>query len=211
MVELALCRSRYEFATWCPPSDELTPTSEQLAALRATLQSGKVPYADFAIWGPYGSRLARFKKTDAQVFVGNALVTKRVDGPASFEAWCSAWDLFSVAMISLGAARVGTLMKYKSGMLQLMRLFPKFWGVLHTSDIIVRTERWSKLREQLETIVVMEAAPPGYSNEMPWDTVIAQSAYGADSLNAGWWRTHFELPCTLASSPGGASGMIREV
>jgi len=83
--------------------------------------------------------------------------------------------------------------------------------VLQTTDIIVRTERWSKLREQLDTYVVMGAAPPGYSNDMPWDTVIAQSAYCTDSLNAGWWRTHFELPCTLAASPGGASNMIREV
>ena len=210
-AELAVYRSRYIEQAGCAPPDETTPTSEQLAALRALLQSGRVPFADFAVWSPYGSRLARFRKTDAAVFIGNALVQKRVEGPTTFEAWCSSWDLFTVAMVSLGAAKLGAMMKYRAGLVQLTRLFPRFWGVLQTTDILVRTERWSKLREQLETFAAMGAAPPGFVATAPWDTVISQSAYGADTLNAGWWRSHFELPCTLASTPGGATQMIHTV
>jgi len=97
-VELALCRNRYISAAGCPPPEELTPTAEQLAALQSLLASGRVPFVGFAVWCPFGSRLARFRKTDAQVCVGSTLVSNRVDGPANFESWLASWDLFSVAI-----------------------------------------------------------------------------------------------------------------
>ena len=52
---------------------------------------------------------------------------------------------------------------------------------------------------------------PGFSPGRPWDGVIAQSSYGRGGLNAEWWRAHFELPCTLASSAAGAARTIRDV
>jgi len=198
-------------ATGCSPPEEHTPSSEQLAALRAVLNSGRVPYVDFAVWGPYGARVARFRKTEAAVFVAGELVTKRVDGPSSFDAWLVSWELFAVAMVSLGAARVGTLARYRNGVQQLVKLFPKMWGILQTTDVIVRSERWGRLREQVENTKACGAETPGFDPEAPWDFIISSSSYGAEGGNAAWWQAHFVLPCTLSSSAPGASGMIRHL
>ena len=158
-TELALARRCYIDAAGCDPCEEHTPTGEQLAGLRMVLKANRAPYVDFAVWGPFGSRLSRFRKTDASVFVGNTLVTERVNGPVGFEAWAASWDLFAMAMVSLGAARIGTLAKYRAGIVQLTRLFPRMWSVLHTSETIVRTERWSRLREQIEGLAAMGGPP----------------------------------------------------
>jgi len=209
-VELAACRAAYVEATGCSPPEEATPSAEQLAALQALLNSGRVPFCDFAVWGPYGARAARFRKTEASVFIAGELVSKRVDGPSSYDAWAASWDLFASDMISLRAARVGTLNRYKAGVLQLTRLFPRMWGILQTTDVIVRTERWSRLREQVESAKSMGGAT-GMDPTMPWDIIISMSSFGTDGPNSSWWQAHFVLPCTLASSPGGASGMIHSV
>ena len=52
------------------------------------------------------------------------LVTQRIDGPDTYEAWESAWDLFTNAMISLVEADLGTLNGYKRGIEQLHTLLP---------------------------------------------------------------------------------------
>jgi len=210
-TELAACRARYAEVAGDHPQEEHTPSAEQLSALRAVLVTGKAPYADFGVWGPYGSRLARFRKTEAAVFVGNELVHKRADGPESFESWLSAWELFSVAMVSLNAASIGTMNRYKNGLVQLHKLFPKMWPIMATTDVIVRSERWGRLREQIETNVTMGAAPIGWDPARPWDCVVSQSAYGRDGLNATWWQSHFVLPCTLAHSAGVAASTIRDI
>jgi len=112
-------------------------------------------------------------------------------------------------MISLGAARIGTLKKHRSGLVSLMRLFPRMWHVLQTTDIIVRTERWSRIREILESQRAMGHC--ALNPEMPWDAVIAQSAYGAEGHNALWWQSHFVLPCSLSAGPAAATSMIKSV
>ena len=210
-AELAACRAVYYAVAGDHPAEEHTPSAEQLSALRGLLATGRVPFADFGIWGPYGARLARFKKTDAAVFVGGELVHKRTDGPTTFECWLSAWDLFSVAMVSLGAATLGTMNRYRGGMVQLMKLFPNMWPVLATTDIVLRLERWGWLREQLEATIAMGAPALNFSSTRPWDAVISQSSYGREGLNATWWQSHFVLPCTLSSSTAAASNKIRDI
>ena len=147
--------------------------------------------------------MARFRKTDAAVFVGNELVQRRTDGPANFDPWLSSWELFAVAMVSLGACSLGTMNRYRSGLVQLSKLFPKMWPIMHTTDVVLRSERWGRLREQIEASVSMGAAVMGYDPSRPWDAVIAQSAYGREGLNATWWQSHFILPCMLSPSIAG--------
>ena len=47
----------------------------------------KAPFVDFAVWGPFGDRMAKEQRADAQVFVGNTLASRKVHGPADFEGW----------------------------------------------------------------------------------------------------------------------------
>ena len=50
-------------------------------------------------------------------------------------------------MDSLNAARIGTMNRYKNGLVQLHKLFPNMWPVMSTTDVIIRSERWGRLRE----------------------------------------------------------------
>ena len=113
-AEVAVCRARYVEATGDHPVLGTKPSAEQLAALLALLLSGRVPFVDFAVWDAYGQRVARMRRTDAQVWVAGELQTKRIDGPGTYAAWLAAWELFAVAMLSLGHASVDTLNRYNS-------------------------------------------------------------------------------------------------
>jgi len=190
--ELSQLRSNFERITGAPPPEEHLPTGEQLSGLRALLSSGRVPFVDFAIWSSLGPRLAKFRKTEASVFSGGAFVTRTIDGPTSFQDWEASWSLFSVAMISLGAASPGALQAYLAGMRTLLRLFPARWGQIMAADLVVRSERWTRLREDFERL-----APPGFCSARPWDHVISASAFGKEGPNSTWWSTHFVLPATL--------------
>ena len=128
------------------------------------INSGRTPYTDVGIWGPFGARLAGFRKTETATFVGNELVHRRADRPATFECWLAAWDLFAAAMVSIDAASLGTLNRYRGGLVQLTKLFgPSMWPILVTTDVVVRTERWGRLREQIEANMAIGAPVPGYS------------------------------------------------
>jgi len=110
-------------------------------------------------------------------------------------------------MVSLGLATLGSLRLYETGMIKLMRLFPDRWAVLLTTDVVVRSERWAAIRERFE-----RDRPRGFDESMPWDAVIAASAYGVERCAlAVWWQDYFILPNSLASSAGAASSRIAVV
>jgi len=201
--ELGDLRSTYEVVTGRPPPEGRLPSAEQLSGLKALLDMGRVPYVDFAVWTPFGAHMAKFQRTEAAVFVNNELVTKTIEGPRTYESWAQSWLLYEVAMISLGAASPGTLASYHDGIKVLLRIFPAKWGILLATDVVVRTERWTRLREQLE-----RDRPAYYDPARPWDSVIALSAYGAEGPNAQWWQTHFVLPAATANT---AAGMEKTV
>ena len=205
--ELADYRATYERLAGAPPPEEHLPSAEQLAALRGLISMGKTPYVDFGVFCAYGSRLSRFRKVEAAVWVNGSFVTKPLEGPSSYEAWCSSWALFSVALVSLGEASVGTLTLYAAGISKLVKLYPSRWSVILTTDIVVRSERWTYLREMYE-----RHRPAEFNPKQPWDAVIAASAFGYPfSPMAAWWNTNFVLPNTLANSAAGAFSMIRSV
>ena len=52
------------------------PSADQLSALVFKLDSGIAPYADFAVFGPYGRRQAKLMRSAAQVFGDGQLVTR---------------------------------------------------------------------------------------------------------------------------------------
>ena len=177
---LLAARAQYEQKVDHQPPDACTPTAEQLSCLYAVLRAGRVPFVDFGVFNVYGPRLAKFQDTDAQAMVGGHLVSKRIAAPASLEGWLACWDLFTVAMVSLGAASVGALKAYADGLKDLATLFPSRWPILISTDLVVRTERWSALKERFD-----RSPPPGYSPARPWSFIISTSAYGSEDQSRG--------------------------
>jgi len=197
--ELAGLRQVYVATCGAPPPDAQLPTSEQLAALAAILRSGRPPYVDFAVWSPLGPRLARFRRTEAAVLVGNVFVTKTLDAPPSHAAWEESYNLFAAAMITLGAAAPGTLQSYLAGVRRLLALFPSRWPAIAGAELLVRSERWSRIREELE------ATAPVWT-PAPWDRVIAASTFGLGGPGDTWWNLHLVLPLT-AGAPLDQAGL----
>jgi hypothetical protein len=204
-AEIADLRAVYVSTCGAPPPEEHLPSAEQLAALQALLRAGRAPYTDFAVWSPLGPRLAKFRRTEAAVLVGSAFVSRTLEAPPSFEAWEESYHLFSVAMVSLSAAAPGTLFAYLAGIRKLLRLFPGRWSAISGADLIVRSERWGRLREELE------AAEPSMS-PAPWDRIIAAATFGSGGLADSWWQVNLVLPLTVgaplehAGLPGSARG-----
>ena len=200
--ELAECRARFARTVGCDPPEEHRPSGDQVAGLRSLLFSGRVPYVDFSVWNHLGARTQRFRRTEASVFIGGELVTKLIEGSSTFESWCDSRALYTTAMISFGAAAPGTLNTYASGMKALVRLFPARWPVIMATDIVVRTERWTRIREDAEI-----TRPINFNPLLPWDFVIYSSAYGADGPNSAWWTANLILPLTLGQSPPSMQGV----
>jgi len=165
---------------------------EQLAGLAALLRTSRPPYVDFAVWSPLGPRLARFRKSEAAVLIGGAFVTKLIDAPPGFDAWEESFLLFSVAMVTLSAATPGTMNGYLTGIKKLLRLFPGRWSQIAGADLVVRSERWGRMREELEAIAPVDSPAP-------WDRVIALSSFGTPGASESWWNLNLLLPLTVGA------------
>ena len=194
-------RAAHTKITGGPPPDDARPTTEQLSALHARMDAGRAPFADFAIWGPFGRRATKLLKYTAQVFVEGALQTRMLKGPSSYEAWRGSLKVFRSAMLMLEAARPSTLDGYEEGVRQLSLLFPQGWGTIATVEETVRAEQWDILREQIPA-----NTPAGYDADMPWDFVIAQSTYGVPgAIKAHFWEMRVVLPLLRGASAGSAA------
>ena len=202
--DLDLARARYERAAGVPPEPECKPSAEQLAALNYVVRAGRVPYTDFGVWNCWGPRIARHNDADSTVLIGDKWVTKRIQAPASFAAWRASWDLFECAMVSLGHASRGALSRYVKGIERLTKLFPDRWDVILSTDLIIRSERWESIRENLARF-----QPSGYDDSAPWSFVIALSAYGSpDAEIANWWANMLVVPCSSTSTSTAARQKI---
>ena len=189
-------RAHYELKVDHEPRDSCTPTQEQLSCLHAVLRSGRAPYTDFGVWNVYGPRLARFQDFDAQIVVRGEVITKRISAPSTLSGWTACWELFEVAMIALNAASVGALKTYADGLKELATLFPDKWAVLVTTDVIVRSERWSSIKERCD-----RDPPVGYDSSRPWSHVIPASAWGSDDRRVqAWWQRMLVLPAVTTGT-----------
>eukprot|EP00972_Heterocapsa_arctica_P079975 11785536-Heterocapsa_arctica.AAC.1 len=63
--------------------DEEDVTAEQYSALRHLLTTNRVPYADFAVFGPFGSRIRRKTKfSGMMISAGGVLERTELLGPS---------------------------------------------------------------------------------------------------------------------------------
>jgi hypothetical protein len=208
--ELRAYRASYVAVCGAPPPEEYAPSAEQLAALRHLLATDRAPYVDFAVWSPLGPRLAKFRRTEAAVLIGGAFVTKPLEAPPTYEAWHESFQLFTVAMVTLGAATPASMQTYGLGIRKLLHFFPGRWGAIAAQDLVVRSERWGRMRENLAIM------SPSVPSAFAWDRIIASSAFGVGSESDSWWNVNLVLPLTVHaplahaglpghSSSGGAS------
>ena len=83
MLEFAsilLARNEYISIAGGKPIDCVAPTPHQLSALAHRLHQRGVPYADFGVFGPFGTREALLRKFEDEAFVDGVLTKRFVKG-----------------------------------------------------------------------------------------------------------------------------------
>ena len=85
-----------------PHPQSIEPSLDQLTVVNSYLKAKKVPWVDFAIFGPYNARTQR-----ANAFAGYAWgpsgVIQNIDfkGPPTIEGWEACFKVFATTMIML--------------------------------------------------------------------------------------------------------------
>lgn len=113
-TEITNCYEEYKkrFGDYPTPESDVSP--DQLSALKQVLESGSVPFADFSVFGPFGTRRLR-KQTfmSYQLNVATGEWSKReLPGPADFHSWYQDWKCYRTGMLLLEACQAEHLDAY---------------------------------------------------------------------------------------------------
>ena len=193
-------RANYRSITGGDPLERCNFTDAQLSALSQKVAGGGVPYADFAVWGPYGSRIEkRMKFRSSFLDVGGEWKTIEVPGPASFEVWEECWEVFQAAAIADGLASQATLAMYAAEFKSRVRDFGAgCWQLCVEADVIARSEQF--VAEHAKQLSLFRADPKSspFDPNRPWESVIR-----AVALDRQFWDRVLEKPALRRELQGG--------
>ena len=170
-------RRKYLETMGGPPLQRAEVTDSQITALHFRDKGGQAPFADFGIWGPFGTRAERKRKFTSYVLNTNgSWQPVEVAGSSSLEVWRDSWAVFRTAAIMLDIASPAALDDYATCFEERCRLFPRAWHICAQADIRCRSEHWAEeFRRQAE----WHRAQPGFSPydpSRPWNSVIREAA-----------------------------------
>ena len=185
------------------PPEEEEPSLEQLSALHKRMNVQDIaPFADFAIFVPYGQRALRASKFRTFVASPNGYVTKELPGPASFHQWRACFRVFRTAMLMLDAMSISTLHNYEAVIERLNRLYPTAWHLVYSADELARSAHSNRTRSKIVLDTKNGIPPPrNWDPLRPWD-FIYQSLAGDEQF----WQTQVHGPA-LAWVAAGSKGL----
>jgi len=158
------------------PAPEQEATGEQLAALRSRLKAGLTPYADFAIWRPFGTRLGRHLKFLAHFPTsGSGWRSREINGPPTFSDWRRSRNVFAFAMEVLGAAGRTRLERYAARIEKCAEDYPELWWIVGLADIRCRSEHLERVR-RWALVEHRQGRLPDFNAAQPWDVVFREVA-----------------------------------
>ena len=172
-----------------PPAKECTV--DQLSAVLFRLKSGVPPYADFSVFGPYGSRLnRRLKMKGLQLRSDGELHTVEIFGPPGIHEWMKSFELLTTALVGFEAVSLGALLDYQGHIQELHDEHgPTTWSLLYQANVRCRLELMERIRRSLSE--EDEA-------DQPWDAVFRIAIE-----DQKFWRREFEKPALLVLTKAG--------
>ena len=135
-----------------PPLEDHTPTPTQWVAPHHRLfVQQATPYADFAVWLPYGGRILKELKYGVwkQVGLGEYRQFEK-SGPNNRLAWEASWQVFRTALIGLPIAAPAVLDAYLACFRQLCHDYPEARGLLCDAENHFRKHEPLSVRRESE-------------------------------------------------------------
>ena len=140
-AKIAELRKVYATLFGDAPMETSEVTDNQIFALYYLVSNGLVPYADFAVWGPYGTRFERKMRFTARLIDSTGTWrTTEVPGPDCIESWRKCWRTFAVAAIMCGVATPATLTRYETRFEERCERYHKSWHLCVQADTRCRSE-----------------------------------------------------------------------
>ena len=198
-ADIVKCYARFEnvYGQGERPAKDCEPTAEQITGLRFLCEQNSPPYADFAVFGPFGHRMVkRIKLSGYTIDREGGLKTTELYGPGNVGAWLQSYGVLKTILIMLDQVDLGHLQKYEAHIERLAaRYGPRVWSVIYQGDVRCRLEHMERLRRSLKAEHDRIKAAGGtsdYDEKRPWNQVWAKAA--ADET---FWREEVIEPCML--------------
>eukprot|EP00435_Cladocopium_sp_Y103_P067260 s724_g29.t1 len=163
-----------------PPKDS-EPTSEQISAISHLLDNGLPPFADFAIFGPYGHRIERKVKL-SEMTIGRDGQMRQIElhGPPNIGTWLASYTVLMTILVVKRAVDLGILLKYRSHVERLHdRYSDKIWAVLYQAESRCRLELMDRLRREAvaeHETVIAAGGISSFEPDRPWNTAWQKAA-----------------------------------
>eukprot|EP00435_Cladocopium_sp_Y103_P054303 s2086_g17.t1 len=205
------------------PLEQEEPSTEQLSALHRRLVLHQTPYADFALFGPFGKKLQRTQRFRTFVMTsGGQYFAKELPGPNGIEQWRASYRVYRTALLMLGVITMSMAVAYESLVERLDRLYKGCWHLVTQADDLARGEHILRLKVVTEMEIAQGTkAPPMWNAENPWEALfrrlIKDTEFWTDQVHtpANAWLAHGSKGVLLTPSeavaetavPGGSNSL----
>ena len=201
--DVADAYERYRLKQGDVPSAEEDVTREQLTGLKTLFADGAPPYADFAIFGPFGRRIQKRLKTSGLVIgASGALQMQAILGPPTIDDWKASWIVFRTGSIMLDQITPATCDYYMKHIAEYAaRYGPEVWPLVYQSDVRARLEHLARIvrachAEHKKAISLN--APSEFDPKRPWEQAFRRLV---DDVK--FWRRELEEPALLIKTSAG--------
>ena len=165
-----LAPTRVEIDTWnqnyfqqeqAVPIEEEEPTEIQTKGYDVRIQSGRTPYVDMGVWGPFGRKLMRALKFRNWIPAGDgSFIQKEMTGPENFLVYTFVWRVFVVAAKMTRSVRGWAMDRYYKNLEKLLTKWPLCWFLIYAADDKMRSEHMERIRRRIAQSIAQGGAPP---------------------------------------------------
>lgn len=191
-----------------PPKD-CEPTTEQISAISHLLDNGLPPFADFAIFGPYGRRIERkVRLTGMTIGRDGNMRQVELHGPPNIGAWMASYNVLMTILLMKKAVDLGVLLKYRTHVERLHdRYSDRIWAVLYQAESRCRLELMDRLRREAVAEHEATISAGGVSTfdvAKPWNTAWQRAA----NHEAFWREEVIEPGMLILTKVSGLGDMV---
>eukprot|EP00971_Amphidinium_carterae_P208536 4137564-Amphidinium_carterae.1 len=155
------------------------------------IKDGVPPVTDFAVFGPYASRISRRVKFSGLMYDAEGLLKRgEINGPESFARWYDCFQVWRSCLIMLDAADPATVDAYGEKIRELStRVGMECWGLLYLGEVRCRREHFARIMRDGHG-QHQAGVQHGFETSRPWNFVIR-----AASEDMSFWSKEVLEPC----------------